>query len=327
MDIFCYLVCKDLTDSLICCKYNNETTIIEHRTMLANRTSGIFPVFCLLFSATLWGVIWYPLRLFQEQGLEGLWATLIMYVAASLFGIAISFKYRHEFWRYPVILLGIALANAWCNIAFILAVLEGSVVRVLLLFYLSPLWASLLGYIFLGERMSRQASITLVIAMIGAFIILWDPDLGAPWPRDKADWMAISSGFAFAISNVLVRKSQEISVEVKTMATWLGVAVLSAICIMLIDLPVPQIGSGVFIGVVLLGLLGVVSMTLAVQYGVTHMPVYRSAVILLFEIIAGAVSSLLLSDDVVHLYEWIGGGLVMLAAYLSARSHLNDKHV
>jgi len=72
-------------------------------------------------------------------------------------------------------------------------------------------------------------------------------------------------------------------------------------------------------------LLGAVVMTLmniAVVYGVTHMPVHRSAIILLFEIVVGAVSSLLLTDEVINLQEWIGGGLVMLAAYLTAVQHL-----
>jgi len=55
---------------------------------------------------------------------------------------------------------------------------------------------------------------------------------------------------------------------------------------------------------------------------VTHMPVHRSAIILLFEIVVGAASSLLLTNEVVHSREWIGGALVMLAAYLTAVQHV-----
>ena len=69
---------------------------------------------------------------------------------------------------------------------------------------------------------------------------------------------------------------------------------------------------------VVLGVVGFTTMTLTVQYGVTHMPVYRSAVILLFEIVVAAVSTQLLTDEVISPREWIGGGLIIMAAMTSA---------
>ena len=48
---------------------------------------ALFPVFSLLLSATLWGVIWYPLRLLEAAGLSGLWTTLASYGAALLLGL------------------------------------------------------------------------------------------------------------------------------------------------------------------------------------------------------------------------------------------------
>jgi drug/metabolite transporter (DMT)-like permease len=65
-------------------------------------------------------------------------------------------------------------------------------------------------------------------------------------------------------------------------------------------------------------------MTVAVQYGVSHMPVHRSAVILLFELVIGAVSSLLLTDEVVLIREWVGGIMIITAAYLAAHIHARD---
>jgi drug/metabolite transporter (DMT)-like permease len=66
--------------------------------------------------------------------------------------------------------------------------------------------------------------------------------------------------------------------------------------------------------------LGILVMTVLVQYGVTHMPVHRSAVIALVELIAGAVSQQLLTDEVVTVREWVGGGLIVIGAYLAARA-------
>lgn len=69
----------------------------------------------------------------------------------------------------------------------------------------------------------------------------------------------------------------------------------------------------------MLGLVGMSVMTLTVQYGVTHLPVQKSAVILLFKVVAGAVSAYLLAGETLQICDWIGGGLIVLGAYLSTR--------
>ena len=63
------------------------------------------------------------------------------------------------------------------------------------------------------------------------------------------------------------------------------------------------------------------AMTWLVVYGVTHMPVHRSATILLFEVVAATVSTYLLTDERMSTREWLGGLAVIVAAYLSARQH------
>ena len=48
----------------------------------SKREHRLLPVAGLLFSATLWGVVWYPLRLLEQAGLAGVWTSLISYSAA-----------------------------------------------------------------------------------------------------------------------------------------------------------------------------------------------------------------------------------------------------
>jgi len=286
---------------------------------------ALFPVFSLLFSATLWGVIWYPLRLLEAAGLSGLWTTLASYGAALLLGLLAVITRRGELRQQPLALLVLALSAGWCNVAFILAVLEGTVVRVLLLFYLSPIWAVLLAWLFLGERLSRQATGVFALAIIGALVMLWDPVIGLPWPSAPGDWLAVSSGFAFALSNVMTRQLQQVSVQIKTFTSWTGVMVIAMTMLLLSGtVALPEVNLSVWLAAAALGWFGIIIMTLAVQYGVTHMPVHRSAVILLFELIAGALSSSLLTDEVVRPLEWLGGALIIAAAYWAARLHTHD---
>ncbi|MCF6236822.1 MAG: DMT family transporter [Gammaproteobacteria bacterium] len=288
--------------------------------MFFKSSSGSWPVLCLLYGATMWGVLWYPLRLLEGAGLSGLWVSLTIYSAALLLGMVLARGHWAEWRRHPWKLAALAVLVGWTNIAFILALLDGNVVRVILLFYLSPLWATLLSWLFLGERLSASVLALLALAMVGALIMLWDPMLGSPWPQEKSDWLAISSGVTFAASNVLIRRLQDVSVRTKTLVSWWGTTLLAAIWILSIGLPLPEVSWQPVTAALLLGILGISSMTLAVQYGVTHMPVQRSAVILLFELVAAAISAQLLAAEVVSPSEWVGGGLIILAAYLSSRS-------
>jgi drug/metabolite transporter (DMT)-like permease len=287
----------------------------------SNPENRLLPVLSLLFAATLWGVVWYPLRLLEEQGLMGAWSALVSYGAALglflwVFARDISVLKKNAL---PLLLMG--LSAGWCNVAFIMAVLDGNVVRVLLLFYLSPFWAVCLGWLLLGEKLDARSLQVFVIAVAGALIMLWNEDIGMPWPRDSADWLAVSAGLAFALSNVFVRRMQDVDVLLKSVCSWSGNVLVALAWIVISQVGVPDVAPQVYGWAVLLGLGGFLVMTLTVLYGVTRMPVHRSAVILLFELVAGAVSSQLLTDEVVLLREWVGGAMIILAAWLAARIH------
>ena len=284
----------------------------------------LLPILSLLLAAVLWGLVWYPLRLLEAEGLSGLWLTLASYGAALAVGLVWLWRGRGD-WQHNAVVLGLMLlATGWTNVAFVLAILDGTVVRVLLLFYLSPLWALVLGWVLLGEHPGSSGLLVFVVAIAGAAIMLWDPSMGMPWPRDEADWLAVSSGFTFSFANVMVRKTQHVSLYTKSSISWLGVVLVAAVWILVVQEPFPSVQLSAWLGAALLGWLGFVIMTVTVIYGVSHMPVHRSAVILLFELVVGAVSSLLLTNEQVQSQEWLGGALILAAAYLAAHAQVGE---
>jgi drug/metabolite transporter (DMT)-like permease len=287
----------------------------------SNPQSRLLAVISLLVAATLWGVVWYPLRLLEQAGLMGAWSALVSYGAILCMFAWLFVRDAESLKQNALPLLMMGLSAGWCNVAFIMAVLDGNVVRVLLLFYLSPFWAVCLGWLLLDERLDARSLQVFVIAVTGALIMLWNEDVGMPWPRDEADWLAVSAGFFFALSNVFVRRTQQVSVMLKSACSWGGNVIVALAWIVISQTGMPDVAPQVYGWAVLLGLAGFLVMSLTVFYGVTHMPVHRSAVILLFELVAGAVSSLLLTDEVVLMREWAGGGMIILAAWLAARIH------
>jgi drug/metabolite transporter (DMT)-like permease len=275
-----------------------------------------FAIACLLFSATLWGLIWYPLRLLNDAGMSGIWSSLIMYLAAAALTIPLLLRQsQNQSTNNKGALFGLALAAGVTNVAFVVALIEGEVMRVMLLFYLSPLWTVLLGRWWLKEKLSGRAILFFCVAMLGSVVMLWNPDIGKPWPRGLSDWFALLAGIAFSFNNVLARKLSAHSMAVKTAATWWGVVFIATAIILIEQSPVPNVSTNVWLSAGLLGWLGIVAMTVAVLYGLARMPVYRSSVIMLFELIVAAIAAWLLTDEAMTTQEWLGGGMILLAAY------------
>jgi drug/metabolite transporter (DMT)-like permease len=55
------------------------------------------------------------------------------------------------------------------------------------------------------------------------------------------------------------------------------------------------------------------SMISATQYGISRMPLQRSSVLLLFELVVGAVSAAWLAGEALSLAELTGGACIVLA--------------
>ena len=278
------------------------------------------PVLSLLFAATFWGTVWYPLRLLADAGISGLWQALISYLVATAVLLPVYWSRRGELRGRVLGLLPLVLAAGWCNVGFMLGMLEGTVLRVLLLFYLSPVWAVLLARAVLGERLVPRTRIALPMALIGATLMLYDPALGLPVPTDRADWFGLSAGLAFAITTVETRRLQAVSVAAKTLASWLGVMLVATTGIVLGGQALPAAAAGAWMGIVALGCSGFLAATLAVQFGATRLPVQRTTLILLFEIVAGAVSSAWLAGEYTGPRGWVGGLLIVGAGLAAAKA-------
>ena len=283
------------------------------------------PVLMLLYAATYWGLVWLPLRLLADAGMAGVWQTLVSYAAAFAAGWLLLTRGRWHLGvrRHAGLFALLVLANGWTNVAFVLAMLEGTVVRVLLLFYLSPVWTALLARFVLAERLNLTTLLTLPVGLAGAVLMLWHPALLST-PLAPADWLAASAGFGFALSNVLARRLWDVRVRDKTLLAWLGVVLISVLAVAVTGEPVPQVEPAVWGWAVVLGVLGFMLSTLAVVYGVSHLPAQRSAVILLFEILVGAVSAWAIAGELMSLREWLGGGLILLAGFIAA-THRGDR--
>jgi len=276
--------------------------------------------FGLLFGATAWGIVWYPYRLLEQAGVSGIASTLYSFACALLFGLLLMWRSRDQLRLTPGV-IGLGLAAGWTNLAYVLAVIDGEVMRIMLLFYLSPLWTLILARLALREQVGRDGLAIVALSLSGALVMLWQPDSGLPLPRSPAEWLGLSAGIGFAVTNVVTRGASEMSLISKSVAVWGGVVVMALLFRSVHPLPLAAPDAAGVGGLWLMAGIGLLLMltTLLVQYGVTHTPVTRASVIFLFELVVAAVTSWLLADEVMTLREWLGGAMIVASALFAAR--------
>jgi drug/metabolite transporter (DMT)-like permease len=221
-------------------------------------------------------------------------------------------------------MLGIGLAAGWTNMSYVLSVLEGEILRVLLLFYLAPLWTVLFARLLLGEQLNRWGYGIMALSISGAMIMLWPPQAGFPLPANNAEWLALSAGMSFALANVLTRKASTVPLGAKSVAVWAGVTLVSLVALMIepgqwaFAVSATPVTWSWLVGVGLL----IATMTYAVQYGLSHAPANQAIIIFLFELVVAAISSYFLADEALSLQEWIGAGLIIAGSLFSG--HMED---
>ncbi len=289
--------------------------------MHVRRHFALTPILGIMAAATMWGIIWYPYRFMETTGLSAPVATFSSYVVAVLFASVLFRNVWPQLWRYPGALFFIGLTAGITNVAYLVAIMEAEVVRVVLLFYLAPLWTVPLARVFLNEKISALGAFTVFLAMVGAVVMLWRPELGAPMPKNWHEWLGMLGGFAFALCNVLVRRETRATPEAKTLAGAIGVAVVALpVSFLLATSPVAAWPSQVLNHFWLIIIIGLVLMSsgLAMQFGLTKMAANRAAVILLFELIVAAIAAHYLANEISRLQDWVGGFMIISAGLLAA---------
>lgn len=284
---------------------------------------NVFPICALLTGAFIWGLLWYPYRLLEQAGIVGPVATAITYLIALLLGLILFWRSLHTqslLNDNPYLLLWIGLLVGCASMAYVLGVIHGVVMRVLLLFYLAPLWTIIFARFLLHEKLSLRGYWVMFLSLSGAATMLWQPSNNFPLPSSYGDWMGLAGGIVFALSNVLIRKDQGHSIQLKSLAVWLGVVLVGLIYSLL--LPTLPVLSNISLDLWLLLLatgLAVFVLSLVVQYGLTYVPANQAIVILLFELVVAAIAAYFLANESMTLKEWMGGAMIVSASLFSSR--------
>lgn len=276
------------------------------------------PSVAILISTLFWGTLWIPLRQLNQAGLDGPWATAagftIPLLVLSPFGVIRWRPITASGW--PLVQAGFLMAA--CIALYAEALLRGYVARVILLFYLTPVWSTLLGRAFLGDRITRARLVTIALGLIGMFVV-FGIGTGLPAPRSPAEWMGLASGFLWGWSMVALRRVPPHASEFdKVFVQFLFLGFLFVLFTLVPGgrpwaLPTPAV---FWRGASWLLIFGLVWMPLVLwltMFGGSRLQPARVAVLLMLEVVIGLASATVLTDEPFGLREFVGAMFIVCA--------------
>ncbi len=288
---------------------------------MPSRSASTLPVAALLLNACIWGLSWWPFRLLQSHGLHPLWSTALAYALGVVLALAWRPSTARAFRQHPG-LWGLLLAAGLCNAGFNWAVTSGDVVRVVLLFYLMPVWSVLLAWPLLGEKPTPAALGRLAIALAGVVVVLKTPDSPWPLPRDGFDALALAAGVAFALTTISLRRLEKAPAPARALAMFGGGALMAGGVALAGNghglataLPAPD--AAWLLPVAGLGL-ALMLANVSLQYGAARLRAGTTSLVMLSEVVFASLSSIALGAAQVDTRTLIGGGLIMLAVLLAS---------
>jgi len=284
-------------------------------------TSRALPITFLLFNALVWGVSWWPFRQLNALGLHSLWATGFAFALST---VLISL-WRRGAWSALLsrpVLGWLVLASGVTNAAFNWGVMVGEVVRVVLLFYLMPVWAALLARWLLAEPITPAAVARIGLALAGAVIVLYEPGMGLPLPASLPDWLGLVGGAGFAVVNVMLRRHAGDPDEARALAMFVGGAAVALAMAALLthagEIAPPPAPAPLWLAGLTALALTLLAGNLALQYGAARLPAAVTALVMLSEIVFAALSSAWLGGETLQTRTLAGGTLIVAAAAMAA---------
>lgn len=268
-------------------------------------------------SACLWGLAWWPLHYFVDQGIPGAWAVVGLggFAAAALF-LFVCYDARAQLPHLRRALpIGIVTGAAFT--CYYAGLIHTSVIRATLFFYLTPIWGTLLGIYWLREQADWRRWAAIGVGLIGLICLLSGDHAQ---PLNAGDALALASGVLWAIGGVMIMARPGIPVAGITMLQFLFLAVFSlAVGGLLNDLALPDPALLARTAPALAGFAIVLYVPAVVLLFWASRILFpgRVGILMMSEVYVAILSaSLLLPDERMAAIQWLGAALIIAAGLI-----------
>ena len=265
----------------------------------------------VFFSSAIWGLLWVPMRHLESIGLSGLWAVLLFHMlpAAAMLPFMRSLVEigRHQW--VPVLAAGLLMGAGF--VLYSLGLVMASVTKTVVLFYMTPIWSSLLAFIWLGERAGFGRWVAIAGALVGCILTTAvHEDLAG---FDRFDMFGLLSGLFWAIGSVIIRRYDRLDYRHITFLQYLLGGLIALLAALVFAGPMPALAGWLlaippaFVASSLVFLPTALLIFRIMQYISPGLV----GILMLSEVLVAAVSAAWFLGEILTSSQWTGVGLIL----------------
>ena len=271
----------------------------------------------IVVSSCAWGLYWLPLRSIEQSGIVGSWSIVLVNACPLIILVPLIFFNLDKLKKYPkpIFFAGIMIGAAFTFYAN--GLVQTSVIRATLLFYLSPIWSTIIGIIWLNERLTIARVISIIVALIGLILLLYDFRNQETVMLNFGDFSSILSGLFWALGASILKKWSKLPIIPLTAIVYFSTTSLSILlAIIVYKAPIPS-----------LALIGKNFSTAFIWSVIVLLPSFciifrisqilfpgRVGILMMSEVAVAVISAkILLPEEQMVILQWIGASAILLA--------------
>ena len=271
----------------------------------------------IVVSSCAWGLYWLPLRSIEQSGIVGSWSIVLVNACPLLILVPLIFFNLDKLKKYPkpIFFAGIMIGAAFTFYAN--GLVETSVIRATLLFYLSPIWSTIIGIIWLNERLTIARVISIIVALIGIIFLLYDFRDQETVILNFGDFSSILSGLFWALGASILKKWSNLPIIPLTAIVYFSTTSLSILlAVVVYKAPIPSlalIGQNFPIAFIWSVIVLLPSFCIIFRISQILFP-GRVGILMMSEVAVAVISAkILLPEEQMVVLQWIGALAILLA--------------
>jgi len=281
-----------------------------------------YPNLTVIISCLFWGTYWIPLRYINNNNNESIWPIFISFLLLSLVLIKPLLKSIKYLILDRNIFFFFGCFFAASGIAFYSeSLLRGEIARAVVLFYLCPIWGTIFAKVILGDKLTINRLIAIIIGLLGLEIIV-GIEKGIIIPTSLVDWIALFAGMSWALGMTFFHLAKSTSGTEKTALTSFLIAfIYLLICLIpggrtfefyntLFDINI------IYIWIIFFAIAWLLPSILLTYFSVEILDPGRINILLAFEVVVGFLSAALLTNEIIGMREILGAMFVVSACFI-----------
>lgn len=281
--------------------------------MRFNPPSAGFASAAVFVSASVWGLYWIPLRALDAQGVGGSWGVMLLNAPAALAMAVVVLlqlsKHRGHMREAAAIgaVTGLGLA------LYGVGIVHTTVMRATLLFYLTPVWATLIGIVWLEEKATWLRWLAIGVGLVGLLFLISGGD--GSMPLGVGDVFAFFSGIAWALGASMIKKYEGVPLPGMTMFQFASTSFFGVLLGAIAGVLVFPSGQSLLVALpygAFVSILFIIPAVMVLFWAQKFLFPGRVGLLMMSEVLVAAITaSLYLPEERMNGLEWFGAALIL----------------